>query len=151
VYADRLERPKAKCGSGGQDLDPSSFLPLHSGCRKKMEQSLSETSTRTPSPTAAPTLASETATFVSAHSTSEKPVGTTSKGIRFYLLFASICSSIFLSALDLTSVSTALPQIAADFNTSDYSWIASSYTLASTAVIPWSEYSLYFEMYRTII
>jgi hypothetical protein len=31
------------------------------------------------------------------------------KDIRFYLVFLSICCSIFLSALDLTSVSTALP------------------------------------------
>ncbi|GAA6026165.1 hypothetical protein JCM11491_006596 [Sporobolomyces phaffii] len=59
------------------------------------------------------------------------------KDIRFYLVFLSICCSIFLSALDLTSVSTALPSIAADFETEDYSWIASSYTLASTALIPW--------------
>ncbi|GAA5882906.1 hypothetical protein JCM16303_006639 [Sporobolomyces ruberrimus] len=59
------------------------------------------------------------------------------KDIRFYLVFLSICCSIFLSALDLTSVSTALPSIAADFETENYSWIGSSYTLASTALIPW--------------
>ncbi|GAA5933733.1 MDR family MFS transporter [Sporobolomyces koalae] len=59
------------------------------------------------------------------------------KDLRFYLVFLSICCSIFLSALDLTSVSTALPSIAADFQSPEYSWIASSYTLASTALIPW--------------
>ncbi|GAA5907394.1 MDR family MFS transporter [Sporobolomyces salmoneus] len=59
------------------------------------------------------------------------------RDLRFYLVMASICCSIFLSALDLTSVSTALPSIAADFETQEYSWVASSYTLASTALIPW--------------
>ncbi|GAA6063797.1 hypothetical protein JCM10212_005960 [Sporobolomyces blumeae] len=60
------------------------------------------------------------------------------KGARFYLVFLAICCSIFLSALDLTSVSTALPAIAAEFETSEYSWVGSSYTLASTALIPWT-------------
>ncbi|GAA5954646.1 hypothetical protein JCM3765_003841 [Sporobolomyces pararoseus] len=60
------------------------------------------------------------------------------RDIRFWLVMMSICCSIFLSALDLTSVSTALPSIAADFDTGEYAWISSSYTLASTALIPWT-------------
>ncbi|TFY76572.1 hypothetical protein EWM64_g7440 [Hericium alpestre] len=47
--------------------------------------------------------------------------------------------SIFLSALDLTAVSTALPTITKKLNGgSDFSWVGSAYALASTAVLPLS-------------
>ncbi|GAA5833067.1 hypothetical protein JCM11251_006502 [Rhodosporidiobolus azoricus] len=60
------------------------------------------------------------------------------KSLRFWLVFLALCCATFLSALDLTAVSTALPQIASDFNTADYSWIGSAYALTSTALIPWT-------------
>ncbi|GAA5933720.1 uncharacterized protein JCM15063_001393 [Sporobolomyces koalae] len=59
------------------------------------------------------------------------------RDLRFWLVFLSICCSLFLSALDLTAISTALPSIAADLRSgSDYSWVGSAYTLSSTALIP---------------
>ncbi|KAI5474236.1 MFS multidrug transporter, partial [Pseudohyphozyma bogoriensis] len=56
---------------------------------------------------------------------------------QFWLVFLSLCVSCFLSALDLTAVSTTLPSIAADLKSGDYSWVGSSYALTSTAFIPW--------------
>ncbi|TFY74418.1 hypothetical protein EWM64_g9593, partial [Hericium alpestre] len=61
------------------------------------------------------------------------------KGSAFWLTFAAIIMSIFLSALDLTAVSTALPTITKKLNGgSDFSWVGSAYALASTAVLPLS-------------
>lgn len=62
----------------------------------------------------------------------------TKKGAIFWLIFLSICLSLFLSALDQTAVSTALPTIAHDLHTSDFVWVGSAYALASTAFIPMS-------------
>ncbi|ORY69454.1 iron permease [Leucosporidium creatinivorum] len=60
------------------------------------------------------------------------------KGSRFWLVFLSLCISCFLSALDLTAVSSALPVMAADLHSDDYSWVGSAYALTSTALIPWT-------------
>ncbi|GAA5852177.1 hypothetical protein JCM8547_006690 [Rhodosporidiobolus lusitaniae] len=60
------------------------------------------------------------------------------KGARFWLVFVALCCSCFLSALDLTAVSTALPSIAAEFESGEYSWVGSAYALTSTALIPWT-------------
>ncbi|GAA6025386.1 hypothetical protein JCM11491_002701 [Sporobolomyces phaffii] len=60
------------------------------------------------------------------------------KDLKFWLVFLSICFSMFLSALDLTAISTALPNIVNEFQTTDYSWIGSAYTLSSTALIPFT-------------
>ncbi|GJE88942.1 MFS general substrate transporter [Phanerochaete sordida] len=58
------------------------------------------------------------------------------KGVRFWLVFIAICLSLFLSALEFTAVSTALPTIAHDLNGVDFVWIASAYSLAATALLP---------------
>ncbi|KAK4050283.1 hypothetical protein OIV83_003604 [Microbotryomycetes sp. JL201] len=60
------------------------------------------------------------------------------RGSQFWLVFLALCVSCFLSALDLTAVSTTLPSMAADLNAKDYSWVGSAYALTSTALIPWT-------------
>uniref|UniRef100_A0A0K3C5K1 FGENESH: predicted gene_1.825 protein n=1 Tax=Rhodotorula toruloides TaxID=5286 RepID=A0A0K3C5K1_RHOTO len=60
------------------------------------------------------------------------------KPLAFWMVFVALCFSLFLSALDVTSVSTVLPDMANDFKSADYSWIGSAYALTSTALIPWS-------------
>ncbi|GAA5958888.1 hypothetical protein JCM3765_000766 [Sporobolomyces pararoseus] len=60
------------------------------------------------------------------------------KDLKFWLVFLSLCVSMFLSALDLTGISTALPDIVASFQSPDYSWVGSAYTLSSTALIPFT-------------
>ncbi|KAJ5820163.1 Efflux pump dotC [Penicillium riverlandense] len=60
------------------------------------------------------------------------------------VVMAALCLVLFLAALDMTIVSTALPTIASSFNASEsgYSWIASSYLLANAACIPlWGKIS----------
>ncbi|KAF7355665.1 MFS domain-containing protein [Mycena sanguinolenta] len=62
------------------------------------------------------------------------------KSRAFYLSFAAIMVSTFLSALDLTGIATALPTIANALNDTkgDYIWVGSAYALSSTALIPMS-------------
>ncbi|KAF8685508.1 Iron permease [Rhizoctonia solani] len=60
------------------------------------------------------------------------------KGARFWLIFVAICASTFLSALELTSVSTALPTIVEALHGHDFAWVGSAYTLGSTAFMPMS-------------
>src|SRR5690606_21653754 len=55
---------------------------------------------------------------------------------RAYTLFG-ILIALFLGALDQTIVSTALPQIVADLEgLHRYDWVATSYLLASTVLVP---------------
>ncbi|TFY60745.1 hypothetical protein EVG20_g7307 [Dentipellis fragilis] len=62
-----------------------------------------------------------------------------SKGSAFWLTFLAVVVSIFLSALDLTAVATALPTITKRLGGgSDFVWVGSAYSLASTAVLPLS-------------
>ncbi|KAG6369246.1 major facilitator superfamily domain-containing protein [Boletus reticuloceps] len=60
------------------------------------------------------------------------------KGAKFWLIFASMCTCLFLSALELSSVSTALPTIAHALHASQFTWVGSAYSLASTAFLPMS-------------
>ena len=61
------------------------------------------------------------------------------KGSAFWLTFTAVCVSVFLSALDLTAVGTALPTITADLDGGDdFSWVGSAYALSSTAFLPLS-------------
>ena len=60
----------------------------------------------------------------------------TKKGFTFWCIFFSICVALFLAALELTAVSTALPTIAHDLHASDFVWVGSAYSLSSTAILP---------------
>ncbi|KAG8907843.1 hypothetical protein FRB99_002016 [Tulasnella sp. 403] len=54
----------------------------------------------------------------------------------FWLVFGAICVTTFLSALDTTSFSTALPTIVSELRGTQFIWIGISYTMASTATLP---------------
>ncbi|KAM0749940.1 iron permease [Meredithblackwellia eburnea MCA 4105] len=63
------------------------------------------------------------------------------KGLAFALVFGSLCVASFLSALDLTAVSTALPTIVAELpgeTAESFTWVSSAYSLAGTAILPWT-------------
>ncbi|KAH9847856.1 Mfs1.2 [Lenzites betulinus] len=66
------------------------------------------------------------------------PQRSNKKGLQFWLIVLSLCLSIFLSALELTAVATALPVIIEDLNGSDFVWVGTGYSLASTAFLPLS-------------
>lgn len=60
------------------------------------------------------------------------------KPLAFWMVFVALCFSCFVAALDLTAVSTTLPDVAQTFHSVDYSWIGSAYALTSTAFVPWT-------------
>ncbi|KAJ7074727.1 MFS general substrate transporter [Mycena amicta] len=65
----------------------------------------------------------------------------TGKSLTFWLILLSLCLSLFVSALELTTVSTALPTIAAAIHLSSqpgFLWVGTAYSLASTALLPLS-------------
>lgn len=56
----------------------------------------------------------------------------------------SLMMALFLAALDVTIIATALPTIATEFNASNsnYLWVGSSYLLANAASVPlWGKLS----------
>ncbi|KAG8923556.1 hypothetical protein FRC02_011057 [Tulasnella sp. 418] len=59
-------------------------------------------------------------------------------GFRFWMIVISLMVTSFLSAIETTAVSTVLPTIIADLNGHDFVWVGSSFTLASTAILPMS-------------
>ena len=60
------------------------------------------------------------------------------KSPKFWLIFVSMCICLSLSALELASVSTALPTIANALEASQFTWVGSAYALSSTAFLPMS-------------
>lgn len=63
---------------------------------------------------------------------------------RRHIVMFSLCLALFLSALDVTIVSTALPTMARhlDANAAQYAWIGSCYTLANTSSVAiWAKLS----------
>ncbi|KAI0637536.1 iron permease [Trametes polyzona] len=68
--------------------------------------------------------------------TLHEPKAGSNKGSAFWLSFTAILVAMFLSALDLSAVPTALPTITEDLNGGDkFVWIGSAYGLSSAAVL----------------
>jgi len=64
--------------------------------------------------------------------------------LRIGIIMFSLCTALFLSALDVTIITTALPTIAQHFNASSsgYTWIGSAYLLANASATPlWGKFS----------
>ncbi|KAJ5824834.1 Major facilitator superfamily domain general substrate transporter [Penicillium robsamsonii] len=62
---------------------------------------------------------------------------TPKKTWRFWAVFPALCVTTFLSALDTSILSTALPTIALEIDAGElYMWITNSYILSSTVVLP---------------
>ncbi|KAK1996683.1 major facilitator superfamily transporter [Colletotrichum falcatum] len=59
------------------------------------------------------------------------------------LIVLSLCAALFLAALDVTIITTAVPTIAEEFNSNvGYVWIGSAYLLANAAFVPtWGKIS----------
>lgn len=63
---------------------------------------------------------------------------------RIAIIMFSLCMALFLAALDVTIITTALPTIAGHYKASsaDYTWIGSAYLLANAASTPvWGKVS----------
>jgi EmrB/QacA subfamily drug resistance transporter len=73
---------------------------------------------------------------------SEDPEATRTR-LETWLIMFALSSGLFLAALDITIVATAIPTIAAQFGSSSgYTWIGSAYLLANAATVPsWGKIS----------
>ena len=68
----------------------------------------------------------------------------TMKPYQIFVIMFSLCLALFLAALDVTIITTALPTIAGHFaaTAADYTWIGSAYLLANSASVPvWGKLS----------
>jgi EmrB/QacA subfamily drug resistance transporter len=72
----------------------------------------------------------------------ETPMEGRSKG-KVALIMLALCMAVFLAALDVTIITTALPTISEHFHSSaGYTWIGSAFLLANAASIPsWGKIS----------
>ncbi|KAI9806936.1 MAG: hypothetical protein M1833_002594 [Piccolia ochrophora] len=88
------------------------------------------------------TSASEGSTDA-AMSASEKTGSGKRSTLQIAIIMMALCMSVFLAALDLTIITTALPTISEHFGSSaGYTWIGSSYLLANAASTPvWGKLS----------
>ncbi|KAJ6550611.1 iron permease [Mycena vulgaris] len=64
--------------------------------------------------------------------------GQLSRDWRFWMIFMCVMLSQFLTALELSVISTALPTIVNALHGAQFVWIGSAYTLCSTAFVPLS-------------
>ncbi|TCD70608.1 hypothetical protein EIP91_002638 [Steccherinum ochraceum] len=60
----------------------------------------------------------------------------TKKDLKFWLILLSLCLCMFVSALDFTGLSTALPVISNDLRGGDFAWVGTAYAISATAVLP---------------
>ncbi|KAJ6482763.1 major facilitator superfamily domain-containing protein [Mycena sanguinolenta] len=66
-------------------------------------------------------------------------VPSSAAGSAFWLSYAAVCICTFVSALDITSIPTSLPSIIESLSGGTASsWVGSSYTLASAALVPFT-------------
>ena len=69
--------------------------------------------------------------------THPESIPTRRHGWQFWAIFPGLCLASVLCALDSTILSTALPTIAANLNSSSsYVWIINAYTVTFTAIQP---------------
>ncbi|CAJ2499934.1 Uu.00g027870.m01.CDS01 [Anthostomella pinea] len=63
--------------------------------------------------------------------------------LQMSLIMFALCSALFLAALDVTIITTAIPTIVGQFNSpSGYTWIGAAYLLANSATVPsWGKIS----------
>ncbi|KAF9027548.1 hypothetical protein BDZ89DRAFT_1113403 [Hymenopellis radicata] len=58
------------------------------------------------------------------------------RGWRFWLIFLSLCLSIFVAAIDIGSMGTALPSIVHDLKGTDsFAWVSAAYSLSTTYLL----------------
>ncbi|KAF2011628.1 putative MFS transporter [Aaosphaeria arxii CBS 175.79] len=73
----------------------------------------------------------------------EPESGNSRTQLRTFAIMTGLCATVFLAALNQTSVATAIPTITRELNSaSGYAWISAAYFLANAAAAPiWSKLS----------
>jgi EmrB/QacA subfamily drug resistance transporter len=93
------------------------------------------------SPPNPPSDAAVAVTAVDAHDPDDPEAGRTK--LETTLVVFALCLALFLAALDVTIIATAIPAISAHFNSSlGYIWVGSAYLLGNAAFVPtWGKIS----------
>ncbi|KAJ7624051.1 major facilitator superfamily domain-containing protein [Mycena polygramma] len=60
------------------------------------------------------------------------------RDLRFWLIFVSLCVCSFLTAIEIGSITTALPTIVDELHGNGFIWVGSAFALGSTALIPFA-------------
>ncbi|KZO94653.1 MFS general substrate transporter [Calocera viscosa TUFC12733] len=119
----------------------SSNLPDYGSTRASPTGRGSPTADAANSPPISIPAASVVPAINEAHSDAldDPPPGGFKKDLGFWIIVVCLGLCIWLAALDLTAVATALPTIVSDLpGATSFVWIGSAFTLASTAVLPLS-------------
>jgi EmrB/QacA subfamily drug resistance transporter len=122
--------------AGSTAPEPTSTSNIHNN---ETEEHLSSS---TSSGTAAHTTLNNDENAATEEKEPEKPEAKRTS-LETFVIMASLCASVFLAALDVTIVTTAVPTIAEHFHSSaGYTWIGSAYLLANAASTPsWGKIS----------
>ncbi|KAF7340295.1 Iron permease [Mycena venus] len=60
------------------------------------------------------------------------------RDMRFWLIFLCLCVCSFVTAIEIGSITTALPTIVNDLHGTQFIWVGSAFALGSTALIPFA-------------
>ncbi|OAA65615.1 major facilitator superfamily transporter [Niveomyces insectorum RCEF 264] len=130
-----VSRPASLPGDGDRDATNTSVRTAAAPTEDD-EKAPSPTGhdSSTPPPAAEGDAAAAVTAGQPAGATSPPPAETELTTMRIFLIMTALCMSVFLAALDMTIVTTALPTIAAHFGTSaGFVWVGSAFMLASAA------------------
>ena len=127
------DEPAAAAGPGATDI---STMPDHV---THGESQAAQTTTTSPD---SGSIAADNEKAPQGEPKDDDPYNGRSKG-KVALIMLALCLAVFLAALDVTIVTTALPTIAEEYGSaSGYTWIGSAFLLASAASIPsWGKVS----------
>ncbi|KAF8314723.1 MFS general substrate transporter [Clavulina sp. PMI_390] len=78
----------------------------------------------------------DAATMVAVSPAADEPYQSSKKPLEFWLVFLGTSVAVFLSALELASVGTALPTIVEELKGPGFIWVGAAYSLASSALMP---------------
>ncbi|OAA46957.1 multidrug resistance protein fnx1 [Metarhizium rileyi] len=127
-----------------QDADLQEFKVYHDAEREKRGQSAQPQATTSPSAAATEPVSStadNTLSVGNKHQQGEPEAERTN--VETFLIVLALCLALFLAALDMTIITTAIPTISSTFDSSlGYIWIGSAYLLGSATFVPtWGKIS----------
>ena len=131
------DEPAAAAGPGATDVSTMPDNVTHA----RGESQAAQTTTNSPD-SASITATNEKAAAPQEEFKDDDPYNGRSKG-KVAVIMLALCLAVFLAALDVTIITTALPTIAEEYGSaSGYTWIGSAFLLASAASIPsWGKVS----------
>jgi EmrB/QacA subfamily drug resistance transporter len=140
-----MARPSTPAAKTDPDATISTNTPQHhiSHNRTSLDEPDSPSSTSSPSPPKDADGEPVSAAEKPALERTQSQASQFSKG-RITIIMLSLAMALFLAALDVTIVTTALPVISEHFHASasDYTWVGSAYLLASASSSPvWGKIS----------